>query len=38
MAINNEDVMAHTMIKRNLSYDVHAGIAELKRDHGDVRL
>lgn len=36
VAVNHEDVVAHALVERHLSDDVHSGVAELQRDHGKV--
>jgi hypothetical protein len=38
MAVDHEHVMAHAVVEGDLGDHVHAGITELQRDHGDVRL
>lgn len=38
MAVDNEDVVAHSTIERQLSDDIHSGVPKLKRYHGDVWL
>ena len=38
MAVDDEHVVAHAMVEGDLGDDVHAGVAELQGDHGDVRL
>lgn len=36
VAINHKDVVAHALVERDLSDDVHACIPKLQRDHGEV--
>lgn len=38
MPVDDQHVMAHSSVERNLSDDVHSGIAELQRNNGYVRL
>ena len=38
MAVDDEHVVAHAVVEGDLGDDVHAGVAELQGDHGDVRL
>ena len=38
MAIYDKDVMVHAMVEGDLRDDVHACIAKLERDHGDIGL
>lgn len=36
VAVDNQHVVAHAMVQRDLGDDVHASISELQRDHGEV--
>lgn len=36
MPVDNQNVMAHSAVERQLSDDIHSGVAKLKRCHGDV--
>lgn len=38
MAVDDEHVVAHALVEGELGQYVHAGVAELERDHGGVRL
>jgi hypothetical protein len=38
VAVDDEHVVAHAVVEGDLGDDVHAGVAELQGDHGEVRL
>lgn len=38
MAIDHQNIMAHAPVEGDLGDDIHAGIAELQGDHGQIWL
>ena len=38
MPVDYEDIMTHAMVEGDLGDYVHAGVAKLQRDHGNVGL